>query len=205
MNREIVLASDNPGKLKEIKLLLRDSGFTVVGQMSLDVVPAEETGKTFVENAILKARNASRQTGRPALADDSGLEVDALDGAPGVRSARFAGNEASDKDNVAKLLAALGGVPGARRSARFQCLMVYLRGVDDPAPLICQGTWAGSITDQPQGDNGFGYDPIFWATEQNRTAAELDKDQKNILSHRGQALRAMIAQLQSEEKQLFCL
>jgi len=196
---EIVLASDNAGKLKEINALLQASDFVVVGQASLGVPGADETGGTFIENAILKARNASQYTGRPALADDSGLEVDALDGAPGVHSARFAGSDATDAHNLAKLLSALDGVPREQRGARFRCAMVYLRQADDATPLICQGTWEGSIAEQGHGDNGFGYDPVFWVTQENQTAAELDSDLKNRLSHRGQALRAMVAQLVADE------
>ena len=195
MKQEIVLASDNAGKLKEINALLNASDFVVVGQASLGVPGADETGGTFIENAILKARNASQYTGRPALADDSGLEVDALDGAPGVHSARFAGSDATDAHNLAKLLSALDGVPRGQRGARFQCVMAYLRQADDPTPLICQGTWEGSIAEQGRGDNGFGYDPVFWVVQENRTAAELDSGLKNMLSHRGQALRAMVAHL----------
>ncbi len=196
-----MLASDNAGKLKEINALLHASDFVVVGQASLGVPGADETGGTFIENAILKARNASQHTGRPALADDSGLEVDVLDGAPGVHSARFAGSDATDARNVAKLLSALDGVPHEQRGARFRCVMAYLRQANDPTPLICQGTWEGSIAEQGRGDNGFGYDPVFWVVQENRTAAELDSDLKNRLSHRGQALRAMVAQLVQMSRQ----
>ncbi len=196
-----MLASDNAGKLKEINALLHASDFVVVGQASLGVPGADETGGTFIENAILKARNASQYTGRSALADDSGLEVDALDGAPGVHSARFAGSDATDARNVAKLLSALDGVPHEQRGARFRCVMAYLRQANDPTPLICQGTWEGSIAEQGRGDNGFGYDPVFWVVQENRTAAELDSDLKNRLSHRGQALRAMVAQLVQMSRQ----
>ena len=196
-----MLASDNAGKLKEINALLHASDFVVVGQASLGVPGADETGGTFIENAILKARNASQHTGRPALADDSGLEVDVLDGAPGVHSARFAGSDATDARNLAKLLSALDGVPHEQRGARFRCVMAYLRQANDPTPLICQGTWEGSIAEQGRGDNGFGYDPVFWVVQENRTAAELDSDLKNRLSHRGQALRAMVAQLVQMSRQ----
>jgi len=201
VKQEIVLASDNAGKLKEINALLHASDFVVVGQASLGVPGADETGGTFIENAILKARNASQHTGRPALADDSGLEVDVLDGAPGVHSARFAGSDATDARNLAKLLSALDGVPHEQRGARFRCVMAYLRQANDPTPLICQGTWEGSIAEQGRGDNGFGYDPVFWVVQENRTAAELDSDLKNRLSHRGQALRAMVAQLVQMSRQ----
>lgn len=195
MTRELVLASDNQGKLKELTALLSDSGFGVVGQGDLGVTPAEETGETFVENAILKARNAARQTGRPAIADDSGIEVDALKGAPGVYSARFAGDHATDSDNVAKLLSQLADVQLEDRKARFRCLMVYLRRADDPAPLICEGTWSGQITPTPSGENGFGYDPVFWVPEEGCTAAELNPARKNVLSHRAQALKKLVAEL----------
>ena len=195
MTRELVLASDNQGKLKELTALLSDSGFSVVGQGDLDVTPAEETGETFIENAILKARNAARQTGHPAIADDSGIEVDALKGAPGVYSARFAGDNATDSDNVAKLLSQLTDVQSEDRKARFRCLMVYLRRADDPAPLICEGTWSGKVTLTPSGENGFGYDPVFWVPDEGCTAAELNPARKNVLSHRAQALKQLVAEL----------
>ena len=195
MTRELVLASDNRGKLNELTALLSDSGFSVVGQGTLGVTPAEETGATFVENAILKARNAALQTGHPAIADDSGLEVNALNGAPGVYSARFAGDHASDSDNVTKLLSRLEKIPWEDRNARFRCLMVYLRRADDPAPLICEGTWSGVVTKAPSGQNGFGYDPIFWVPDEGCTAAELDSERKNGLSHRARALRMLMERL----------
>ncbi len=195
MTRQLVLASDNQGKLKELTALLSDSGFSVVGQGDLDVTPAEETGETFIENAILKARNAARQTGRPAIADDSGIEVDVLKGAPGVYSARFAGDNATDSDNVAKLLSQLTDVQSEDRKARFRCLMVYLRRADDPAPLICEGTWSGKVTLTPSGENGFGYDPVFWVPDEGCTAAELNPARKNVLSHRAQALKQLVAEL----------
>ena len=195
MNRELVLASDNSGKLRELSALLSGAGFSVVGQGALGVIPAEETGQTFVENAILKARNAAEQTGRPAIADDSGIEVDALDGAPGVYSARFAGPGASDDNNLAKLLSQLAGVPFEERRARFRCLMVALRRADDPAPLICEGTWKGYIAASASGENGFGYDPVFWVPEENCTAAELSPSTKNTLSHRAKALKLLVNEL----------
>ena len=195
MTHELVLASDNRGKLKELTALLSDSGFSVVGQGALGVTAAEETGETFVENAILKARNAALQTGRPAIADDSGLEVNALNGAPGVYSARFAGDYASDSDNVTKLLSRLENIPWEDRNARFRCLMVYLRQADDPAPLICEGTWSGVVTKAPSGQNGFGYDPVFWVPDEGCTAAELRSERKNGLSHRARALRMLMERL----------
>ena len=195
MTHELVLASDNRGKLNELTALLSDSDFSVVGQGALGVTPAEETGETFVENAILKARNAALQTGRPAIADDSGLEVDVLNGAPGVYSARFAGDHASDSDNVTQLLSRLENIPWEDRNARFRCLMVYLRRADDPAPLICEGTWSGVVTQAPSGQNGFGYDPVFWVPDEGCTAAELDSERKNGLSHRARALRMLVERL----------
>ena len=192
---KIVLASNNPGKAREIGQLLSDLHLQVVPQSDFAVEEVEETGLTFVENAILKARNAAQHTGLPAIADDSGLEVDALNGAPGIYSARFAGLGASDQDNLQKLLQDLAAMPGATRTARFQCLMVYLRHADDPVPLICQGTWEGEITQQPVGENGFGYDPVFFVPGENCTAAELEAQRKNSLSHRGQALRCLLDKL----------
>ena len=195
MSREWVLASDNSGKLRELSALLACASFSVVGQGALGVIPAEETGQTIVENAILKARNAAEQTGRPAIAGASGIEVDALDGAPGVYSARFAGPGASDDDNLAKLLSQLSDVPFEERRARVRCLMVSLRRADDPAPLICEGTWSGYIAVSPSGENGFGYDPVFWVPEEKCTAAELVPSVKNTLSHRAKALDLLISGL----------
>ena len=194
---EIVVATGNKGKLKEISEVLAPLGIRVRGQQEFAIPEIEETGLTFVENAILKARNTCAHTGKPALADDSGIEVDALDGAPGIYSARYAGAGATDAANVEKLLAALQGVPEAERTARFQCVMVYLRHANDPVPLICQGTWEGRITLQPQGDNGFGYDPVFWVPQHGCTAAQLASAVKNSLSHRGQALQKLLAALQA--------
>jgi XTP/dITP diphosphohydrolase len=192
---KIVLASNNPGKAREIGQLLSGLNMQIVPQSDFNVDEAEETGLTFIENAILKARNAARYTGLPAIADDSGLEVDALRGAPGIYSARFAGANASDQDNVDKLLAELASLSTAPRTARFQCLMVYLRHADDPTPLICQGTWEGEITTEARGENGFGYDPVFFVPGEGCTAAELDAQRKNSLSHRGQALRCLLDKL----------
>ncbi|HET7674647.1 MAG TPA: RdgB/HAM1 family non-canonical purine NTP pyrophosphatase [Gammaproteobacteria bacterium] len=192
----VVVATGNRGKLAEIRAVLAPAGIDFVAQSDFDVEAAEETGLSFVENAILKARHAARETGLPALADDSGLEVDALAGAPGIHSARYAGDGASDRDNVIKLLTALKDIPVGLRSARFQCVIVLLRHAADPTPLICQGTWEGRIAIQPAGDNGFGYDPVFMPAGFDCTAAELDKAEKNRLSHRGQALAALLAKLQ---------
>ena len=167
----------------------------VVPQSQFTTASVEETGLTFVENAILKARHAAKVSGLPALADDSGLEVDALQGAPGIYSARYAGPNANDAANCAKLLTALGGIPAERRQARFRCVLVHLRWDLDPAPLICQGAWEGWIAEQPQGEHGFGYDPIFRPTNLGVTAAELAPERKGVLSHRGQALRLFVESL----------
>lgn len=191
----IVLASNNQGKVREINQLLKDHHIEVVPQADFGILDAEETGLSFVENAIIKARNAARHSGLPAIADDSGIEVDALNGAPGIYSARYAGGQASDQDNVDKLLGALQHTPEAERGARFQCLMVYLRHAEDPTPLICQGTWEGRILAAPRGENGFGYDPVFYVPTHQCSAAELDAAIKNSLSHRGQALRLLLAAL----------
>jgi XTP/dITP diphosphohydrolase len=195
----IVLASNNAGKVREINALLAEEQIHVVPQGELGVEEAEETGLSFVENAILKARNAARHAGLAAIADDSGLEVDALDGAPGIYSARYAGQGASDLDNLTKLVEALRDVPEEERTARFQCLMVYMRHAEDPTPAICQGTWEGRILLAPRGENGFGYDPVFFVPEEGCSAAQLPADTKNRLSHRGQALRMLVRLLRGEE------
>lgn len=196
--QDIVVATGNQGKLREINQLLNPLGFRAIGQKELNVPEIEETGLTFVENAILKARNASEITGKPALADDSGLEVDALQGEPGIYSARYAGLDATDGDNVQKLMQQLQNTPDDQRSARFQCVMVYVRHAKDPTPLICQGTWEGSIADQPAGENGFGYDPVFRVPTHQCCAAQLSPEVKNSLSHRGQALKKLMAALQDK-------
>ena len=196
--QEIVVATGNQGKLKEINQVLNPFGLQALGQKQFNVPDIEETGLTFVENAILKARNAAKLTGKPALADDSGLEVDALQGAPGIYSARYAGADATDSANVEKLLKALKDVPKEQRTARFQCVMVYLRHETDPVPLICQGTWEGYIDFQPSGDNGFGYDPVFVSPEHQCTAAQLPPEIKNQLSHRGQALQKLMQAFSSK-------
>lgn len=187
----LVLASDNPGKAREIACLLSDLPLEVRSQREYGVPAAKETGLSFVENAILKARQACRYTGLPAIADDSGLEVDALDGAPGIYSARYAGPKATDEENLRKLLDVLKEIPEPERTARFQCAIVYLRHADDPMPVVCQGTWEGRILFAPRGENGFGYDPIFWVPTHGCSAAELDPETKNQISHRGQALRRL--------------
>ena len=193
--KRIVLASGNAGKAREISQMLANHHMEVLPQSAFNVVEVEETGLTFVENALLKARNAAAHSGLPAIADGSGLEVDALNGAPGIYSARYAGSTASDSDNIAKLLAALTDVPGAQRTARFQCLMVYMEHADDPTPIICQGTWEGRILFEPRGTQGFGYDPVFFVRTHNCSAAELPPVVKNNLSHRGQALRQLLTAL----------
>lgn len=191
----LVLASNNQGKLNELTELLAPLGLVPVAQRELGVSEAEEPAITFVENAILKARHAASATGLPALADDSGLSVDILDGAPGVRSARYAGENANDQLNVEALLGALAGVPEAARGARFHCVLAYLRHADDPTPLIVHGQWAGRILESPSGAGGFGYDPVFFAPEFGCSAAELTRPQKASVSHRGKALRQLISAL----------
>ena len=192
---QIVLASNNQGKVREIGQMLAELQLEVVPQSTFNIEDAEETGLTFVENAIIKARHASAAAGMPAIADDSGLEVDALNGAPGIYSARYAGKGASDEENLQTLLSELENIPEVERSARFQCLMVYMRHAQDPTPLICQGTWEGIITLAPRGENGFGYDPVFFVPTHNCTSAQLAPEIKNQLSHRGQALRLLVEAL----------
>lgn len=193
--RRLVIASGNPGKLREFQALLAGLPYQVVGQAALGVVPAEETGASFFDNALLKARHALDQTGCDALADDSGLEVDALGGAPGVRSARFAGEGSGDEANNARLLEALAGVPPAQRGARYRCVLVLLRVAEPAGPLVAEGVWEGCIVDRPRGSGGFGYDPYFWLPELGCTAAELPPAEKNRLSHRGLAMRRLRALL----------
>lgn len=190
--KKIVLASGNKGKLREFNEMLGGLGFEVVPQGEFAVPEIEETGLSFVENAILKARNAAMHTGLPALADDSGLEVDALQGAPGIYSARYSGADSSDAKNVDKLLQALAHVPEAERSARFQCLIVYMRHPSDPTPLIAQGSWEGRIAFARSGSGGFGYDPVFFVPELGRSVAQLESEEKNSRSHRGLALRRLL-------------
>ena len=194
----LVIASNNKGKIAELTDLLGPLGLTPVAQGELGVGEAEEPAVTFVENAILKARHAARITGLPALADDSGLAVDALRGAPGVRSARYAGDTASDADNVRALLDALKDVPEGQRTAQFHCVLVYLRHADDPTPVICHGRWPGSILPEPRGEGGFGYDPVFLVPETGTSAAELHRAEKGRISHRGRALALLLDQLGKE-------
>ena len=193
----VVLASNNAGKVREINQLLQNQQIQVIPQREFDIQDIEETGLTFVENAILKARHAAKESGLAAIADDSGLEVDALKGAPGIYSARFGGPGCNDQDNNNKLIESLRDVPEDERSAHFQCLMVYMRHADDPTPIICQGTWEGLIMLEPQGENGFGYDPLFFVPQENCTSAQLSPEIKNSLSHRGQALNKLLTALSS--------
>ncbi|RUO18378.1 RdgB/HAM1 family non-canonical purine NTP pyrophosphatase [Aliidiomarina haloalkalitolerans] len=209
--KDLVLATGNQGKLAELSALLSPLGWQVRAQTELGVTDADETGLTFIENAILKARHACAATGKPALADDSGLAVDYLGGAPGIYSARYAqiedgvvfaqadnNGEALTKDqaNIAKVLAALEGVPSDQRRAQFHCVLVYMRSADDPTPIVCHGVWPGYITETASGTGGFGYDPIFFVPEHQCTAAELPRTLKSEISHRGQALAALLKQLQ---------
>jgi len=196
-SKQIVLASGNQKKIEELQTLFQPRGWQVIPQAHFNVTEAEETACTFVENAMLKARNAALLTGLPALADDSGLAVDALFGAPGIYSARYAGKAASDSDNCDKLLAALEGVEIAQRAAQYHAVLVFLRHAEDPTPLICHGSWSGVITTQPQGEGGFGYDPLFFLPELGCTAAQLPAEQKNRLSHRAAASAQLIASLDS--------
>ena len=193
MSREWVFASSNPGKLGEARELLVETGITLHPQAALGVEPIAETGLTFVENALIKARHAAAVAAMPAIADDSGLCVDALAGAPGLHSARYAGPQAGAAENIDKLLAALGTAPSAARGAHFVCVLVALRSPEDPDPLIATGHWHGVIATEPAGEHGFGYDPVFYVPSERRTAAELDASEKRRLSHRGRAFAALRA------------
>jgi XTP/dITP diphosphohydrolase len=194
----LVLASGNPGKVAELLRLLSGWNCQVIPQSDFATPSVEETGDSFVENALLKAHGAAHHCGLPAIADDSGLEVDALDGAPGIYSARYAGAGASDADNNQKLLEDLRGVPLQQRSARFHCALVYLRHWQDPNPIICQAQWEGQILEQDSGAGGFGYDPLFYVPAAGCSSAQLSRETKNRLSHRGQALQLLLAALQQE-------
>ena len=195
MPKKIVLASNNPGKLREIQAVLGEERYQLIQQSEFNVSEVAEIGTTFVENAIIKARHAAQHTGMPALADDSGIEVDALQGAPGIYSARYAGSNADDVANNTKLLHELADVPDAERTARFQCVLVYMRHAKDPMPIICEGTWEGSILHETKGPNGFGYDPLFYVPTHQCSSAELDPAEKNRISHRAQALQKLIVAL----------
>lgn len=188
---EIVLATGNAGKLAELQSMLAPLHINVQAQSAFQVPEADETGLSFVENALLKARNAAIHTGLPAIADDSGLEVTALNGAPGIYSARYAGPDATDADNNQELLANLAGNSAGERLARFVCVLVFLRHPEDPTPIICEGFWEGRILESPRGEAGFGYDPLFLIPERNQTSAELPREVKNDISHRGRAMRLL--------------
>jgi XTP/dITP diphosphohydrolase len=198
--RRVVLASGNAGKLREFSELLAASGLTLLRQSDFGIEPPPETGTTFLDNALIKARNAARASGLPAIADDSGIEVDALGGAPGVYSARFAGEGASDEANLERLLAALEGLPIERRSARYRCVIVYVSRFDDPDPLIGEGAWEGHVISVRRGSGGFGYDPSFVPEGETRTAAEMPAEEKHQQSHRGKALRAFLSQFTSQRR-----
>ena len=202
MSQTIVLASNNAGKIKEFNDLLGNLGFDVKPQNEFDVPEADETGLTFIENAILKARNACAHTGLPALADDSGIEVDFLDGAPGIYSARFAGDHGNNEANNNLLLEKLEGVTDLQRSARFHCVLAYLRHKDDPTPLVFHGVWEGRILSSTEGQEGFGYDPVFYVPECGCSAASLPKEVKNQISHRAQALKQLVAAFQQRRTSL---
>ena len=192
---KLVLASHNAGKLAELRGLLAGCGIDVVPQAQLGIGEIEETGLTFIENALLKARHAARISGLPALADDSGLCVDALGGAPGLYSARYAGGDGDAQANILKLLDALADVPDEHRGAHFHCTLALLRHADDPAPLVCEGRWQGRILFEMRGEGGFGYDPVFFDDASGQSAAELSREEKAAISHRGQALRQLVEAL----------
>lgn len=200
---KIVLATGNQGKVKELASLLAAHQIEIVPQSHFDVSEVAETGTTFVENAIIKARHAAKITGLPAIADDSGLEVDALNGAPGVYSARYAcdivGEQVTDDDNTNKLLSALENTPDEERSARFHCVLVYMKHENDPTPIICHGVWQGCISREKQGEQGFGYDPVFWQEGLQMSSAQLPREIKNQLSHRGQALAQLVKKLSVQQ------
>lgn len=197
--KKIVLATNNQGKVKELQNLLADAGFNVIAQSEYQVPDADETGLTFVENAILKARHTAQLTGLPSIADDSGLAVDALSGAPGIYSARYSGEGATDQKNNQKLLDALKNIADDKRSAYFYCALVFMRHANDPTPIICLGKWNGVILKQPSGQGGFGYDPLFYVPELGCSAAELTREQKSQISHRGQALKLLMEKLKTEQ------
>jgi XTP/dITP diphosphohydrolase len=193
--QRVVLATGNAGKLRQFSELLGASGLTLVRQSDFGIEPPPETGSTFLENSLIKARNAARLAGLPAIADDSGLEVDALGGRPGLYSARYAGADASDEVNLRKMLDELLGVTAAQRTARYRSVIVFVSGPDDSAPLVGEGVWEGSIAEEPRGNGGFGYDPIFIPLGQTQTAAQMPAELRNQLCHRGQASRSFLAQL----------
>jgi XTP/dITP diphosphohydrolase len=196
----VVLASSNAAKLREFAALLAGQPFSLIRQSELGIAAPPETGTTFLENALIKARNAARASGLPAMADDSGIEVDALGGAPGVYSARYAGEGASDDANLEKLLRALDGLPSGKRGARYRCVIVYVASADDPAPLVGEGDWSGTLIAERRGTNGFGYDPSFVPVGDTRTVAEMPDAEKNRKSHRAQAAAAFVAQLSRDRR-----
>ncbi|MFQ1000140.1 XTP/dITP diphosphatase [Gilliamella sp. BG6] len=195
--QKIVLATNNQGKVNELHTLLANAGFDIIAQSQFNVPDADETGLTFIENALLKARHTAKLTGLSAIADDSGLAVDALDGQPGIYSARYAGEHGNDKSNNQKLLKALQNIPKEKRTAYFYCALVFMRHENDPTPIICLGKWDGLILNEEQGDGGFGYDPLFYVPELGCTAAQLTKEQKSQISHRGQALKQLIEKIKT--------
>lgn len=195
---KIVLATGNQGKVREMADILSEFGFDVVAQSEFNVSDVAETGTTFIENAIIKARHAAKETGLPAIADDSGLEVDYLNGAPGIYSARYSGEGATDKQNIEKLLDAMQGVEAEKRTARFHCVLVLMRHENDPTPLVCHGKWEGQILTEEHGENGFGYDPVFFVPEDNCASAELEPSRKKQLSHRGKALASLFEALKEQ-------
>lgn len=196
-NQTIVLASGNAGKLREFQNMLSGCGFDVRAQSDYKVTEVPETGLTFVENAIIKARNACQQTGLASIADDSGIEVDALNGAPGIYSARFAGPNCIDADNNAKLVENLKGLPAEQRSARYHCILVFMQHELDPTPIIAQGSWEGMILEEPRGEGGFGYDPIFWVPSHHCSSAEMTKEIKNSISHRAKAMADLLLKIRA--------
>jgi len=195
---KIIIASNNAKKSRELQNILKQENIETILQSKFNIDSVEETGLTFVENAILKARHAARLTSMPAIADDSGIEVEALDNRPGIYSARYAGNSATDNDGNEKLLSELRDLPESKRTARYKCVMVFLKKADDPTPIICQGTWKGEISFAPKGKNGFGYDPIFFLPTYNCTAAEISPELKNKISHRARATQKLITCLKNE-------
>jgi XTP/dITP diphosphohydrolase len=194
---KVVLASGNKGKVSELTQLLQVQNIEVVAQSEFNLESPEETGLTFIENALIKARYAAEKTGLPAIADDSGLSIPVLDGAPGIYSARYSGEQATDQSNIDLVLKNLDGKKDQQRQATFNCVLVYLRHAHDPTPIVCHGQWHGLILESQVGEGGFGYDPIFWVPEKQCTAAELSNFEKNAISHRGKALTLLLTQLQT--------